>query len=263
MSGNGITGLRVLVVDDEAPARDELVYLLRKQPGIESVHEAADGVEALGLIASLRPHVLLLDIQMPLLDGLALAQTLLAWPEGRPQIIFVTAYDNYAVPAFEVNAIDYLLKPVQASRLAGAIARLRSRIQPPCPSSEELEGAMRQMGREVALTRLPVEHGGRILLLDRKEILYVTTEEGETVIRAAGQRYTSRFSLQELERRLGPPFRRVHKAYVVDLSRVVEVIPWFHGNYSLVLNDTERTQVPVGRQNVREIREILGLKSTS
>lgn len=255
-----LLGIRVLVAEDEPPARSELVYLLQKQPGVAAVYEAGDGVEALQQVAAFRPHALLLDIQMPRLDGLSLAETLGAWPGERPQIIFTTAYDEYAINAFELNAVDYLLKPVQAARLTAALARVRERLTAPSAQAIDLEQVLRQLGRENRLAKIPVECGGRIRLLDRKDIRYVTTGEGDTVIRTVDGRYTARFSLQELESRLGAPFVRVHKAFVVDLSRVIEVIPWFQGNYYLVLGDAERTQIPVGRQYLKGVQELLGLK---
>ncbi|HYF93794.1 MAG TPA: response regulator [Symbiobacteriaceae bacterium] len=257
-----LLGIRVLVADDEPPARSELVYLLKQQPGIAGIYEAADGVEALQQVAAVRPHALLLDIQMPRLDGLALAETLAAWPAERPQIIFSTAYDEYAVNAFELNAVDYLLKPVQAARLTTALARVRERLACPGAQNPGLDQLLRQLGRESRLAKVPVEAGGRILLLDRREIQFITTGERETVIKTADGQYATRFSLQELESRLGAPFLRVHKAFVVDLSRVVEVIPWFQGNYYLVLSDAARTQIPVGRQFLKTVQEMLGLKPT-
>ncbi|HYG59507.1 MAG TPA: response regulator, partial [Symbiobacteriaceae bacterium] len=141
-------GLRVLVADDEPPARSELIYLLQREPGIGPICEAEDGLAALQRMAEFRPHAVLLDIQMPGVDGLTLAQTLEAWPGERPQVVFTTAYDEYAIAAFELNAVDYLLKPVQPVRLSRALARLQSRLTAPAPSPPDLEGLLRQMGRQ-------------------------------------------------------------------------------------------------------------------
>lgn len=255
------TGLRVLVVDDEAPARSELAWLLQRQPDVAAVYEAEDGVEALAQMAAVRPHAVLADIQMPRLDGLALAQTLAAWPGERPHVIFTTAYDEYAVTAFELNAVDYLLKPVQAARLAGALARLHERLAAPAAAQVGHEALWRCLGRGARLAKVPVERGGRILLLDREEIHYVSTAGGAVLVKAAPGQFATRFSLQELEQRLGPPFHRVHKSFLVNLARVAEVIPWFNGSYYLVLSDPEHTQVPVGRQHVRAVQELLGLRT--
>lgn len=254
-------GWRVLVVDDEPPARTELVYLLQQHPEVAEVYEAVDGVEALQSVAAVRPHILLLDIQMPRLDGLTVAQILCSWPGERPHILFSTAYDEYAVRAFELGAMDYLLKPVQAGRLAAALSRLRGRLAAPGSDAPALASFLRQIGREIWLAKVPVEHQGRILLLERSAIHYITTGSSGTLIRTGDGEYLTRFSLHELESRLGPPFLRVHKGYVVDLSRVAEVIPWFRGSYYLVLNDPAHTRIPVGRHHVRTVQEVLGLKN--
>jgi two-component system LytT family response regulator len=237
-------------VDDEQPALAELRFRLAEVDPSIDVQTCETGVGALRLLQRERFDVLFLDIQMPGLDGLELAGVLndLQRP---PAVVFVTAYEEHAVRAFELRAVDYLLKPVALERLRETIGRLRERSArapvPASPSSAAL------------LERLPVEAAGRTVLIDLSEIRYAEARDDQVSIHTAEQLYTTRYSLQELERRLPrPPFLRIHRAYLVNLKNVVEIRPYFNGAYLLTTNDAARSELPVSRGHVRSLRSLLG-----
>lgn len=248
--------LKVLVVDDEAPARHELSYLLNSLPDVEVVAQASSGPDALKLFLVLEPRVVFLDIQMPGMDGFAVARKLHDLEVQRPFIIFTTAYDQYAVRAFEVNAVDYLLKPITEQRLTEAILRVKDRLAQDepisrCPASVQSSPCWIQ--------KIPVEKGGRTLLIDPADITFVVCRHKETFVNTPAGEFLTRLTLHELESRLRPPFFRIHKGFIVNLQLVAEVIPWFQGNYFLVLRDGKGSRVPVGRNKIKEVKDLLGL----
>jgi two-component system response regulator LytT len=234
--------LKALVVDDEAPARSELRYLLAEAGGVEVVGEASNAIEALQLIKAIPYDVIFLDIDMPGLSGMQFAEVLagLAKP---PALIFVTAHSEHAVKAFEVAAIDYLVKPVEVDRLKLAIGRLTS----PDSGAERVE-------------RIPVEKAGRKILVNVSEIFYVMAKDDYSYLYTDAERYLSTISLSQLESRLERSgFFRVHRRYLVNLDRVKEVVPMYGGTLLLTLRDTASTQVPVSRRRVPALKKALGL----
>jgi DNA-binding LytR/AlgR family response regulator len=241
----GLPGLRALVVDDEEPAVEELRFRLVElgEPG-DRVDTATSAREALRLLRERSYDVIFLDIQMPGLSGLEVAQVV--GDEG-PAIVFVTAYEEHAVVAFELGAADYLVKPVQAGRLGRTLARLRSPSDQPAQAAPPLE-------------RLPVESAGRTILLDTGEIRFAEAQGDVVYVRARDRAYPTRYSLGELERRLPqPPFLRVHRAFIVNLRNVVEIRPYFNGTYLLKTNDEPGTELTVSRGRVGSLRALLGL----
>ncbi len=235
--------LKALVCDDEAPARSELRYLLGEVGGVEVVGEASSGAEALQLIKALPYDVVFLDIDMPGLPGMQLAEVLNDL-EKRPAIIFVTAHSEYAVQAFEVAATDYLVKPVELDRLKQAIGRL-------VPAATA--GPAR-------IERIPVEKAGKKLLLPVDEIFHIMAKDDYSYLHTDGERYLSTMSLSTLEQRLEPQgFYRVHRRFLVNLSKVSEVLPMYGGTLLLTLKDRNKTQVPVSRRRVPALKKVLGL----
>ena len=235
--------LKALVCDDEAPARSELRFLLEEVGGVEVVGEASSGAEALQLIRALPYDVVFLDIDMPGLSGMQLAEVLNDL-DKRPAIIFVTAHSEYAVQAFEVAATDYLVKPVESERLRQAIERL----VPAQPS-----GLMK-------LERIPVEKAGKKLLLPVDDIFHIMAKDDYSYLHTDGERYLSTMSLSTLESKLEPQgFYRVHRRFLVNLSKVSEVVPMYGGTLLLTLKDRNRTQVPVSRRRVPALKKVLGL----
>ncbi len=235
--------LKALVVDDEAPARSELRYLLGEAGGVEVVGEASNTIEALQLIKAIPYDVIFLDINMPGLTGVQLAEVLagLARP---PAIVFVTAHSEHAVKAFEVNAADYLVKPVELDRLKRSISKLE-------PAAEQAPAR---------IERIPVEKAGKKLLVSVDDILYVMAKDDYSYLYTAADRYLSTISLAQLEAKLEPVgFFRIHRRYVVNLSRVKEVVPMYGGTLLLTLTDEAATQIPVSRRRVPALKKALGL----
>ena len=235
--------LKALVCDDEAPARSELRYLLEEVGGVEVVGEASSASEALQLIEAVSYDVVCLDIDMPELDGIQMTETL-ASLERRPAVVFVTAHREHAVKAFEVAATDYLMKPVELERLKKTIARLE-------PTRVE---------REVRVERIPVEKAGKKLLLQVEDIYYAEAKDDYTYLHTDRERYLSTLSLTSLEERLAPHgFFRVHRRFLVSLTKVEEVVPMPGGTILLTLTDREATQVTVSRRRVSNVKKALGL----
>jgi len=249
--------LRALVVDDEQPARDELCYQLGTLGSVEVLGQAENGVDALAAIERLRPDVVFLDVQMPGLDGFEVARRLIE--RGSPtHIIFVTAFDHYAIEAFEVNAVDYLLKPVDPPRLEQAVERARRRV----PSHDELERLAQLVSeRQERRKQLAVKVGERFLLVRAEEIIYASLAEDSINIVTGHLSGTSNYrTLDELQARLDPKvFWRVHRSHLVNINQIKEIVPWFSRNYILRMKDPRATEIPVSRSQTRRLREYLKL----
>lgn len=251
--------LRAVVVDDEQLARDELCFLLESVSGVEVVGQASNGLEAVELVDELSPELLFLDIQMPGLDGFQVVRELMG-RDDVPQFIFVTAYDRYAIKAFEVNAVDYLLKPVEKARLKEAISRT-SRADRGGPIKSQLERLLGAIERGNALRQLVVKAGDRFLLVDARDVVYATVEDGVVTIATDRVTGTSNVrTLEELSASLDPSvFWRVHRSYIVNLQRIKEVIPWFNRTVQLKMADRAETEIPVSRSQTRRLKDHLNL----
>ncbi len=234
--------LKALLVDDEVPARSELRYLLGEAGGVEVVGEAGSASEALQLIRAIPYDVVFLDVDMPGLSGMDLAETLIGLDRA-PAIVFVTAHSEHAVAAFEVAAADYLVKPVEARRLRAAIERIVPAAHAPA-----------------RIDRIPVEKAGKKLLLQVEDICHVMAKDDYSYIYTDEDRYLSTFSLAELEAKLeNSGFFRVHRRYLVNLARVREVAPMYGGTMELKLDDGAATAVPVSRRRAPALKRALGL----
>lgn len=253
-----------LIVDDEQPARDELCYLLGQIPDIDVVGQAGDGIEALGLLEDLEPDVVFLDIQMPGLTGFEVAQQALARAVV-PQIVFVTAYDQYALDAFQVNAVDYLLKPVDPARLDQALGRARRRLasdRTGTVPSVELERIVQMVTeRQARRTQIVVKADERILLLPADDLVYASLNEDVVLVVASGVIGTATVrTLDDLQAQLDPAvFWRVHRSYLVNIHKIKEIVPWFSRNFILRMKDAKATEIPVSRAQTRRLREYLKL----
>jgi two-component system, LytTR family, response regulator len=244
--------LRTLVVDDERLARERLRAFLRGIDGVEVVGEAANGPEAVTLIESLRPELVLLDIQMPGMDGFGVLRA----SSHKPAVIFATAYDSYAIQAFEVQAADYLLKPITRDRLIEAVRRVRGRRDNgvPAPDVQELVRVLQQRERRFA-AQLPVHKGRQILIVPIEQILWFEVEYRLVYAHTAGERYMTSFTLKDLEDRLDPDiFFRAHKSRLVNLTQVKAIVPWFGGRFKLVMRNTGNTEVELSRAQARVLR---------
>jgi len=255
--------ISAVIVDDEQPARDELAFLLKAIPGVEVVGQGRNGVEAVNLIRDLNPNVVFLDVQMPGLDGLGVVRKLLDKKARLPYFVFATAYDHYAVQAFEVNAVDYLLKPIAKGRLEKTIAKIRRELEGSAPLSQKLDRLVELVeGRPVPQkSKLLVKSGGRFVLVNSDEIIYASIEDGVITIVTRDSEGESNFrTIEELQSNLDPnTFWRVHRSFLVNINRIREVVPWFKSSYQLKMDDRKQTEVPVSRAQTRKLRDLFNL----
>jgi len=257
--------LKALVVDDEQLAREELSFLLAQVEGVEVVGQAGNGIEAIGLIEDLSPDVIFLDVQMPGMNGFEVARQMLG-RESAAEIVFVTAYDQYAIEGFQVNAVDYLLKPVDTMRLEQAVQRTRRRLQSertrPALANEDLERIVKLVTeRQSRRERLAVKIGERVMLVDADDLIFASLADDVITVVAGNLTGTSNYrSLDELQERLDPSvFWRVHRSYLVNINKIKEIVPWFSRNYILKMNDGRTTEIPVSRSQTKRLREYLRL----
>jgi two-component system LytT family response regulator len=249
--------LRILIVDDEPLARGRARRLLEEIGGVEIVGEAGSAAEARRALAQHPPDLMLLDIQMPGEDGFALLGSL----ERRPAVIFATAFDQYAVHAFEENAVDYLLKPFRRERLAEALDRARRDLARPEELSARLAQLLGSLSAPAAphLERFTVRIGARQLILRTDEVLWFGAEDKLVFAATEKDRHYVNFTLDQLEQKLDPRrFARTHRSAIVNLDWAAALRPGFAGTYRLQLRDAARTEVPVSRNRARALRERLG-----
>jgi two-component system LytT family response regulator len=246
--------MHILIVDDEKPARERLKRLLADIEGVELIGEVEDGTQAVELIEREQPDLVLLDIQMPGLDGFGVIEAL----EEPPPIVFVTAYDEYAIRAFEVNALDYLLKPFSRERLEQAIHRAQETQAEEQDFASRLAPLLESLASQGHyLTRLAVRDRNRIRVLNVDEVDWVGAENENTLVHVGGEIYPIRRTLADLEMRLDPArFFRAHRSAIVNLDRVKEIVPWFKGSHKLRL--TTGAEVELSRAQARALRKILG-----
>jgi len=268
--------ISVVIADDEPLARDELKYLLQQCEDIEIVGEATQGAEALEKILELKPDVAFLDIHMPKLDGLTVARKLLEVDQSLI-VVFATAYDQHAIQAFEVNAIDYLLKPFDEERVLKTVERIRQSVRnikndlQKETLNNSLMGLLEKMaGKSVSavtgqlqgpkISKIAVQGEESVILIDPKDILYAYRENRDVFIKTSNKVYLSKYTLQTLEEKLASyPFFHSHRSYLVNLNFVQELVPWFNGAYTLILNDEKRSEVPVSRAYVKALKDVLGI----
>jgi two-component system response regulator LytT len=245
--------LSTVLVDDEELARDELKFLLQDFPQVEVIATGSNGLEAVDLVTRLEPDLLFLDVQMPGLDGVGVVRRLRERGVDLPHIVFSTAYDQYAVEAFRLEAADYLLKPIEKERLEETIARVTRTLE-----SIEDESTPPVAQRR---SKLLVRSGPRNVIIDAADLIYATTEDGAIRMVAHGAEGTSSYkTLEELQESLDPEkFWRAHRKFIVNVDRIHEVVPWFKGTYQLRMEDKSASEIPVSRGQMRRLREMLKL----
>ncbi len=252
--------LRALIVDDEAPAREELAWLLEQTEGGEVQVQGHCG-SAKEVMTWLEEHpgevdVIFLDINMPGVDGVRLAE-LLREREQAPCVVFVTAYDHHAVDAFDVDAVDYLLKPVRIERLQRALAKVSARQDTVNRVGDDPSGAEEDAATRF-LDRISVEERGVYRVISVDDILFFEAEDGIVVVQTAGQRYITDFSLKFLEQNLHPEqFFRSHRSYIVKLDRIDSIAPWGAGTYRLVMDRSADLGVPLARSRASELKSLI------
>lgn len=233
--------IRVIIADDEPLARERIRTLLEVHADFELVAECGDGEAAVRALASAKPDLVFLDVQMPELDGFGVIDAFT--PAQRPWVVFITAYDEHAVRAFEVNAIDYLLKPVEPKRFEAAIVRVRERLaQPPASRDAALEAVLAELRKARGHTaRLVVRDGSKVSFVRTEEIDWIDASGNYARLHVGGAVHLLREPLKLLETRLDPErFLRVHRSAIVNLERITSVEPYFHGEYTLTLRDGTR-----------------------
>jgi two-component system response regulator LytT len=255
--------LRTLVVDDERLAREEVCFLLDQAGGSEIVGQAANGIEALRLAGELKPDLILLDVQMPGLTGFEVAQRIVE-AGLLSHIVFLTAYDQYAVDAFGVNAVDYVLKPIDLTRLEEMLTRVRRRDESArrALTPEDIGKVVEAVrARQDRRDQIAVRAGERFVLVQAGELIHASVVEDEVVVVTPAVSGASNYrTLDELQARLDPGiFWRVHRSHLVNITKIKEIVPWFSRNYLLKMNDAKSTEIPVSRSQTKRLREYLQL----
>jgi len=252
----GESVLRAVIVDDEELARGYLRDMLRSHPGIEVAAECANGFEALKAIAETHPDLLFLDIQMPKLDGFEVLELIEAGPNGGPAVVFVTAYDEYAMRAFDAHAVDYLLKPFSAERFERALERARARLgeRPHQPDPAYVLRATRPPGERPA--RIVVRDGPRVHVIPLDKLDYAEAQDDYVALHSAGKTYLKQQPIGDLESQLDPArFVRIHRSALVNLERVTRIEPYGKDSRIAILADG--TQLPVSRTGYARLLEAM------
>lgn len=260
--------LTALIIDDEPLARQELQYLLERAGGVDVLAQGTNGIEAVELIRAHKPDLVFLDVQMPGLDGFGVLKKLLDRKVPMPQVVFATAFNQYAVRAFEVNAVDYLLKPFDRKRVMQTIEKAQARLAAPAESSSEAKlDALLRLVEEQAQPqkahsgKVIVRAQSRLLLVDQREICFASIEEGTiSVVTRTVEGHSNCRTLEELMDQLDPEtFWRAHRSYLVNIQHIREVVPWFKSSYQLRMDDVQKTEIPVSRAQTKRLRELFNL----
>jgi two-component system response regulator LytT len=288
--------LTALIIDDEPLARQELQYLLEAAGEVSVLAQGSNGIEAVSLIRTHKPDVIFLDVRMPGLDGFAVLKKVLALDRKfhMPQVVFATAFDQYAVKAFEVNAVDYLLKPFDSKRVVKTLEKVRARLASDGPGSEavasqssngaefgsdaaaKLDALLRMVEEQAAQAsglsaqgahnlaksgKVVVRAQNRLLLADQKDVCFAAIEDGRiSVVTKTVEGDSNCRTLEELMDQLDPEqFWRAHRSFVVNIQHIREVVPWFKSSYQLRMDDRKQTEIPVSRSQTKRLRELFNL----
>ena len=284
--------INTVIIDDERPARDELAFLLKGFPELNVIAQGKNGLEAVALIKEHEPDLVFLDVQMPGLDGFGVIKKLVERKVRVPQIVFATAYDNYAIQAFEVNAVDYVLKPFDRARIAKAVQRAKKMVEAQTSPVERLETLVGQLGADAAAAaaaaasvaagaaagatgagaapgrirssppvKLLVKANARLFLVDAEDVIYASIQDGSITIFARDAEGQSNYrTIEELMASLDAElFWRPHRSYLVNIRHIKEVVPWFKSSYMLKMNDKRQSEIPVSRAQTKRLRELIKL----
>lgn len=258
--------LSAVIVDDEQLARDELAYLLKNIGDVDVVAQGKNGLEAVNLIREHNPDLVFLDVQMPGLDGFGVIKKLIDKKVSLPKIVFSTAFDQYAVRAFEVNAVDYLLKPFDRKRVMQSVEKARGMTDASNSSSEKLDTLMKMVESQKPQTtrKILLKAAGRLFLVSERDICFASIEDGVISVVTGGpngmEGQSNCRTLEELLDSLDPNlFWRAHRSYLVNTNRIREVVPWFKSSYQLRMDDKKQTEIPVSRAQTKRLRELFGL----
>jgi two-component system LytT family response regulator/two-component system response regulator LytT len=250
--------ISAILVDDEKLATEELAYQLKEFSDIDVVATAGNGLEAVKLIEDLEPDLVFLDVQMPGLDGMGVIRKLRDKNVPLPYFVMATAYDQYAVEAFRLEALDYVLKPVEKDRLTATVDRARRKIaerakaalpEPPAPKPS------------LQRTKILIKSNHRNFIVDAQDVVYATIDDGLITVVATNLEGQSNYrTIEELQSNLDPDmFWRVHRSYLVNIHRIKEVIPWFKSSFQLRMDDKKQSEIPVSRVQTKRLRALLKL----
>jgi two-component system LytT family response regulator/two-component system response regulator LytT len=257
--------INTIIVDDEKPARDELAFLLKGFSEINLLAQGKNGLEAVNLIKEHSPDLLFLDVQMPGLDGFGVLKKLVERKLKVPHVVFATAFDHYAVQAFDVNAVDYVLKPFDKTRIAKAIQKAKKEIEAHTSPAERLEQLVSQLAAPKPASSQPskvlVRSQQRMLLVDSSDLIFASIEGGLISVIAKDVEGTSNYrTLEELLAALDQEsFWRPHRSFLVNIHHIKEVVPWFKSSFMLKMNDKKQSEIPVSRQQTKRLRELFNL----
>jgi two-component system, LytTR family, response regulator LytT len=257
--------INTIIVDDEKPARDELAFLLKAFPEINVIGQGKNGVDAVNLIKEHSPDLVFLDVQMPGLDGFGVLRKLVERKMKVPHVVFATAFDHYAVQAFDVNAVDYVLKPFDKARIAKAIQRARKVMETQTSTAERLEQLVSQLNgnakQNVQPAKILVKSGQRLLLVAAEDLIFASIDDGLISVVGREVEGTSNYrTLEELHAALdSETFWRPHRSYLVNIHHIKEVVPWFKSSYMLKMDDKKQSEVPVSRVQTKRLRELFKL----
>jgi len=257
--------INTIIVDDEKPAREELAYLLKGFPEINVIGQGRNGVDAVNLIKEHSPDLVFLDVQMPGLDGFGVLKKLVEKKLRVPHVVFATAFDHYAVQAFDVNAVDYVLKPFDKARISKAIARARKALETQMPAADRLEQLVQQLGVSKPASSQPikllVKSQQRLLLVGAEDLIWASIQDGDISVMAKDVEGSSNYhTLEELNAALdSDSFWRPHRSFLVNIHHIKEVVPWFKSTFMLKMNDKKSTEIPVSRGQTKRLRELFKL----
>jgi two-component system response regulator LytT len=257
--------INTIIVDDEKPARDELAFLLKGFPEINVIGQGKNGVEAVALIKEHAPDLVFLDVKMPGLDGFGVLKKLVAAKMKMPHVVFATAFDQFAVQAFDVNAVDYVLKPFDKARIAKAIARARKMVETQTSATDRLEQLVSQLGAGKQNSSPPVKilvrSQQKLLLVDGEDLVWASVDRGSVSVMAREAEGSSNYrTLEDLTEALdSESFWRPHRSFLVNIHHIKEVVPWFNSTYMLKMDDKKHTEIPVSRSQIKRMRELFKL----
>jgi two-component system response regulator LytT len=257
--------INTIIVDDEKPAREELAFLLKGFSEINLIGQGKNGIEAVNLIKEHSPDLVFLDVQMPGLDGFGVLKKLVERKLKVPHVVFATAFDHYAVQAFDVNAVDYVLKPFDKARIAKSIQRARREIESQESPADRLEQLVSQLGNakptNAAPSKIMVKSQQRMLLVDAEDLVFASIQDGLISVTSKEVEGSSNYrTLEELQAALdSDSFWRPHRSFLVNIHHIKEVVPWFKSSFMIKMNDKKQTEIPVSRQQTKRLRELFKL----
>jgi len=257
--------ITTIIVDDEKPAREELAFLLKSFPEIHLLAQGKNGLEAVNLVKEHNPDLVYLAVQMPGLDGFGVLKKLVERKLKVPHVVFATAFDHYAVQAFDVNAVDYVLKPFDRARISKALQKVKKEIDAHTSPTERLEQLVSQLAAPKSASSQPskilIRSQQRMLLVDSADLIFASIEGGLISIFAKDAEGTSNYrTLEELLAALdSDSFWRPHRSYLVNIHHIKEVVPWFKSSFMLKMNDKKQSEIPVSRQQTKRLRELFKL----